>query len=123
MAGMAASAGAEWVAGYVRAWETNDPADIGALFTDDAVYEYRPDDPEAARGRDAIIASWLESRDEPNTWAFDWRLLVDTPELVIVTGRTEYPAEKDYDNLWIIRLAPDGRATHFTEWYMTRART
>jgi ketosteroid isomerase-like protein len=120
---MAASAGAEWGAAYVRAWETNDPADIGALFTDDAVYEYRPDDPEAAHGRDAIVASWLESRDEPGTWAFDWRLLVDTPELVIITGRTEYPAEKDYDNLWVIRLAPDGRATHFTEWYMARPRT
>ena len=42
---------------------------------------------------------------------------------MIITGRTEYPAEKDYDNLWVIRLAPDGRASRFTEWYMTRPRT
>ncbi|MRG61127.1 hypothetical protein GE115_14820 [Agromyces sp. CFH 90414] len=118
-----ASRGAEWVAGYLKAWETNDPADIGALFTDDAVYEFRPDDPEAARGRDAIIAAWLEGKDEPGTWAYDWSLLVDTPELVVVKGRVEYPAAKDYDTLWAVRLEPDGRATHFTEWYMERERT
>ena len=27
-----------WVAGCVRAWETNDPDEIGRLFTDDALY-------------------------------------------------------------------------------------
>ena len=37
-------------------------------------------------------------------------------------GRTDYPAEKLYDNLWVIRLAPDGRASRFTEWYMARDR-
>ena len=34
----------------------------------------------------------------------------------------DYPADKLYDNLWVIRLAPDGRATRFTEWYMERDR-
>ncbi|MFD4422539.1 nuclear transport factor 2 family protein [Agromyces sp. NPDC058484] len=117
-----ASAGAEWVAGYVAAWESNDPEQIGALFTDDAVYEYRPDDPEAARGRDAIVASWLEGRDEPGSWSFDWTLLVDASDLVVVRGVTRYPATKDYDNLWVVRLDADGRATAFTEWYMERKR-
>ncbi|WP_127792744.1 nuclear transport factor 2 family protein [Agromyces sp. LHK192] len=116
------SAGAAWVEGYIRAWETNDPDDIGALFTDDAVYEYRPDDPEAARGREAIIREWIEADDQPGTWTYDWTLLVDTPELAVVVGRVEYPAEKDYDSLWVVRLEPDGRASRFTEWYMERPR-
>jgi ketosteroid isomerase-like protein len=116
------SAGSDWVEGYLQAWESNDPDDIGALFADDAVYEFRPDDPEALRGREAIIDGWLESRDEPDDWTFEWTILTETPELVIVEGRTDYPAEKLYDNLWIIRLDADGRATHFTEWYMERPR-
>ena len=117
------SAGAKWVAGYVAAWESNDPKHIGALFTDDAVYLTAPD-AQPRRGREAIVAGWLEDLDDPGTWAFDWRLLHEdeTPEgnFVIVQGRTEYPAEKDYLNLWVIRLDSSGRATEYTEWYMPR---
>jgi ketosteroid isomerase-like protein len=114
-----ASAGAEWVAGYVAAWESNDPDQIGALFSDDAVYLTAPDaDP--WRGRDAIVAGWLEHLDEPDTWAFDWRVVHEDEGFVVVQGRTEYRADKDYLNLWIIRLDADGRATEFTEWYMPR---
>jgi hypothetical protein len=39
-----------------------------------------------------------------------------------VQGRTDYRGDsRSYDNLWIIQLAGDGRATAFTEWYMPRA--
>ena len=31
-----------WVDGYVRAWNSNDPAAIGALFTEDAAYHTEP---------------------------------------------------------------------------------
>ena len=101
------SAGTDWVDGYVRAWESNDPDDIAAIFTEDAVYEFSPDDPDALRGRDAIIAGWLDSKDEPGDWTFDWEVLVEAPDLVVVQGRTDYPADKLYDNLWVIRLDPD----------------
>ena len=38
-----------------------------------------------------------------------------------VQGRTDYRGNsRSYDNLWIIQLAGDGRATAFTEWYMPR---
>lgn len=116
------SAGSDWVEGYVRAWETNDPDDIAALFTDDAVYEFSPDDPDAMRGREAIVAGWIDSKDDPDEWTFDWEVLVETDDLVVLQGRTDYPASKLYDNLWVIRLADDGRATRFTEWYMERDR-
>jgi len=114
-----ASKGEAWVAGYVAAWESNDPEQIGALFTDDAVYLTAPD-AEPRRGRDAIVAGWLEDLDEPGTWSFDWKILDEHDDFVVVQGRTEYPARKDYLNLWIIRLADDGRATEYTEWYMAR---
>ena len=117
--GAMVSAGAEWVAGYVAAWESNDPEQIGALFSDDAVYLTSPD-AEPRRGRQQIVAGWLEDFDEPDTWAFDWRLVHEDEGFVVVQGRTEYRADKDYLNLWIIRLDADGRATEFTEWYMPR---
>ena len=59
---------------YLRAWTTNDPADIGALFSDDAVY--RPTPMSAGwHGRDAIVAKWLARKDAPGIWSFESRSL------------------------------------------------
>ncbi|MFF2272368.1 nuclear transport factor 2 family protein [Agromyces sp. NPDC058136] len=109
-----------WVDGYLRAWRSNDPAEIGALFTDDAVYLTAPD-AAPRRGRAAIVAGWVDDADAPGEWSFEWHLVHETSALAIVQGRTAYPAERDYLNLWVIRFAPDGRASEFTEWYMPRA--
>ena len=113
------STGEQWATRYVEAWESNDPEQIGALFSDDAVYLTAPDH-EPRRGREAIVAGWLEDRDEPGTWSFDWKILHEDDGFVVVQGKTFYPAEKDYLNLWVIRLDSDGRATEYTEWYMPR---
>ena len=94
-------------------------ADRGALQRRCRV-PHRSPDADPWRGRDAIIAGWLEDLDEPDTWAFDWRLVHEDEGFVVVQGRTEYRADKDYLNLWIIRLDADGRANEFTEWYMPR---
>ena len=60
----------DWLDRYVAAWRSNDSADIEALFTDDAVYGYRPwdSDEHTVRGREAIVASWLEEPDQPESW-------------------------------------------------------
>lgn len=113
------TAGEEWTRAYIQAWSSNDPEQIGALFSDDARYLTSPDS-EPRVGREAIVAGWLDDRDEPGTWTFEWEILQEVGGFVAVQGRTAYPAERDYLNLWIIRLGPDGRATEFTEWYMPR---
>jgi uncharacterized protein (TIGR02246 family) len=107
-----------WIDGYVRAWDTNDPRDIGDLFTDDAVYYTAPFRP-PWRGRDKIVAGWLDRKDEPGDAEFDWEPLVVTPEVAVVQGTTRYrdPAQT-YSNLWVIRLDGEGRASEFTEWWM-----
>jgi ketosteroid isomerase-like protein len=108
----------EWVDGYVRAWNSNDPADIGALFTDDAVYFTEPYEA-PWRGRDEIVAKWLEHRDEPGQTTFHWQPLVETPELSILTGTTVYrDPPRSYSNLWVIRFDSEGRCREFTEWWM-----
>lgn len=107
-----------WVGLYTRAWESNDPADIRALFTDDA--EYRPRPYVAPwRGHAEIVDGWLEARDEPGDARFAWTPVVSTDEIGVLEGTTEYTRSGGtYSNLWVIRFAPDGRATSFTEWWM-----
>ena len=123
-----------WVAAYVRAWTSNDPDEIGPLFTADALY-YTAPGLEPVRGREAIVADWLKRKDEPGTWTFRHEILAvaDDPASAsgqtvgFVRGWTDYAATADgpatsYDNLWVIRLDPTGRAAEFTEWWMEQGK-
>lgn len=106
-----------WIDAYTKAWESNEPDDIRALFSEDAEYRTEPYS-EPWVGHEEIVAGWLEAADTAGEWSFDWHALVETPDLCIVQGETEYNDGPDYNNLWVIRLAPDGRADSFTEWWM-----
>jgi hypothetical protein len=106
----------EWVEAYRRAWESNAPPEIGALFTDDALYYTEPH-AEPWRGRAGIVEGWLARRDEPGDATFEWQPLVETDELGVVTASTTY-STVSYRNLWVIRFGPDGRCSEFTEWFM-----
>ncbi|MET0739961.1 MAG: nuclear transport factor 2 family protein [Candidatus Nanopelagicales bacterium] len=112
---------ARWIDGYVRAWNSNDPTDIGALFTDDAAYHTAPFRT-PWRGRQQIIDGWLDRKDEPGEATFEWHLVLDTDDLSVVQGTTTYPDET-FSNLWLIRLDADGRSREFTEWWMEQPRS
>lgn len=111
--------GEKWTAAYVEAWKSNEPQHIAALFSEDAKYLTNPDS-EPRVGRADIVAGWLEDLDEPDAWTFEWWIVREDAGFVVIEGRTKYPAERDYLNLWIVRLDAEGRATEFTEWYMPR---
>jgi ketosteroid isomerase-like protein len=103
---------------YIRAWNSNDPDEIGALFTDDALYYTEPFTP-PWRGRAEIIERWLARKDKPGQATFEWHPLVVTPEVAIITGTARYKEPPSvYSNLWVLRLDPDGRCREFTEWWM-----
>lgn len=111
---------AAWMDGYVRAWTSNAPEEIGELFTADAVYDPQTGDGPWT-GRDEIVAGWQEIGDEAGSWTFDWEPLVDEPALAIITGRTVYADEdaRSYRNLWVMRFEPDHhRCIEFTEWWI-----
>lgn len=106
------------MASYVRAWESNEPAAIAALFTEDARY-YTAPFREPWRGREAIVGGWLDRRDEPDGWSFERDAPTVAGDLGFVRGRTRYAdPPTTYSNLWVVRLAPDGRCAEFTEWWM-----
>ncbi len=107
-----------WMGGYLTAWESNDPGDIGSLFTEDALY-YTAPFREPWRGGEGIVAGWLEHRDEPDEWTFRWEVLAIADDLGLVRGWTTYTDPPTaYSNLWVIRLADGGRCSEFVEWWM-----
>jgi ketosteroid isomerase-like protein len=106
-----------WITDYQRAWDSNAPDDIRALFTDDAEYRTAPHDPPRV-GIDAIVAGWIEDQDQPGDHAFTWSEAGIDGDVAFVEGVTTYDGGRVYSNLWVIRFADDGRATSFTEWYM-----
>lgn len=103
---------------YVAAWETNDPDDIAALFTDEATYRTAPYR-QPWRGREAIVRGWIDRRDDPGTWIFRSDVLAVGDGVGFVEGVTTYPGppRRTYRNLWVIHMEGD-RCRDFTEWWM-----
>jgi uncharacterized protein (TIGR02246 family) len=106
-----------WVGEYVRAWSSNDPEDIGGLFTDDANY-YTAPFRQPWSGRNAIVRDWIDRKDEPGDWKFRSDVLAIADDVAFVQGQTDYASDgKTYSNLWVIRMR-EGRCSEFTEWWM-----
>jgi len=107
-----------WVEAYVRAWQSNDPADIGRLFAEDALY-YTAPHREPWQGRETIVAGWIGRKDEPDTWTFRFEVLAVAGDLGFVRGWTNYDSSPPtaVSNLWVIRLGPNGECREFTEWW------
>ncbi|WP_353808690.1 nuclear transport factor 2 family protein [Agromyces sp. SYSU T00194] len=106
-----------WVERYRRAWISNDPGDIRSLFTEHAEYTSTPGT-EPYRGHEEIVSWWLENADGPDETTFTWEPLLVGDTRAVIEGRTVYLGATAYRNLWVIDLAPDGRATAFTEWWV-----
>ena len=115
-----------WLDAYTEAWKSYDPEAIGALFAEDCVYRYHPFD-EPLRGREAIVASWVEDDpDEPGTYDGAYEPVAVDGDLAVAVGASTYtrgpggPIRAIYDNCFLIRFDAEGRCREFTEWYMKR---
>src|SRR5260370_18881957 len=80
-----------WLDAYVQAWLSYDPAEIGALFSEDAVCYYHPYD-EPVRGRAEIVASWVEPprRDPDGMYGGRYEPLAIEGDLAVAHGRSQY---------------------------------
>ena len=111
-----------WLDRYVDAWRSYDAAAIGALFAPDAEYRYHPkDDP--VRGRDAIVADWLEDRDDAGTYEAAYEVLAIDGEQHVAVGWTRYftgdgTLDNEYSNIYLCRFDAEGRCSSFTEWWI-----
>lgn len=114
-----------WMRAYLSAWSSDAPADIAALFTEDAVYRPGPFD-EPWEGHDAIVREWVACGDSALEWSFEYDVVAHQGDTFVVTGITDYPggtgraykSATTYANVWIVQLAQDGRASEFTEYWM-----
>jgi len=117
-----------WLAGYVEAWRSYDPEAIGRLFAEDALYRYHPWDepaPSHVRGRDAIVASWREDEDAPESWRAEYRPWLVHGDRAVAVGTSRYLAgdgsvESEYSNVFFLVFDDDGRCREFSEIYMKR---
>jgi hypothetical protein len=121
-----------WLDAYLEAWRSYDLAQIGALFSDDAVYAHSPfDEGDPVRGRAAItlrvscanVASGLEEPDAPGSWEAQYTPLAIDGNIAVAQGRTRYllpdgKLEREYANSFVMQFDQAGRCTRFTEWYM-----
>ena len=110
-----------WLDRYVAAWKSNLADDIAALFAEDAEYRYHPAD-EPVRGRDAIVASWLEEPDEPGTIDAHYEPLAIEGENHVAQGWSRYFTDgelsDEYWNIFLCRFDAAGCCTSFTEWWI-----
>ncbi|HEX9863742.1 MAG TPA: nuclear transport factor 2 family protein [Acidimicrobiia bacterium] len=107
-----------WMEDYIEAWSSNDPDQIAALFTVDAVYDPQTADGEM-HGHAEIVEWWRAADDDPDNWDFEWLPLVESDDIAVVTGATRYfepPAS--YRNLFVIKFDEFDRCRDFTEWYI-----
>jgi hypothetical protein len=107
-----------WLAGYERAWRTAGTSSLGELFTRDATYQQSPYE-EPLRGLSAIAAMWEQERDGPDEpFTMTCRVVAVDDRVAVVRVEVDYESgsPSEYQDLWVVRFASDGRCVAFEEW-------
>jgi ketosteroid isomerase-like protein len=127
---------ARWLARYVEAWRSYDPAEIGDLFSEDCEYRYHPYD-EPIVGRKAVMESWLgegdhddaSERDRPGTYDASYEPVAVDGDVAVATGASTYftepggPVKTVYYNCFVMRFDGEGRCREFTEYFIERPKS
>ncbi len=116
-----------WLAAYLKAWRSDSPEDIVALFESHARYFTAPFR-EPYVGHDAIVTWWTGQGDSAVAWSFDYDVIATNGPLYVIKGVTTYPDGSDdpgtpetFDNIWLVTLTENGTASEFVEYWMLRA--
>jgi ketosteroid isomerase-like protein len=109
---------ADWLEGYERAWRTAGADPLAELFAEDATYSTAPYE-KPHRGLAAIAAMWDTERLGPDEeFEFETEVLAAEGDTAVVRVLVRYgpPKDKEYRDLWVIRLDAAGLCFHFEEW-------
>lgn len=112
-----------WLDRYITAWRTYDPGEIADLFASEATYAFNPWGEGTVVGRDAIVESWRDDRDEPGSWEAWYKPFAVEGDRAAVIGESKYTNPDGtlrdlYYNNWTLRFDADGRCVEFVESFM-----
>jgi hypothetical protein len=91
----------------------------------DAEYRYHPYDAEPVRGRDAIVASWLDEENEAERdkseasyepYAVEGNAAVAIGSSRYYTDASRRTLDKEYFNAFLLRFDSEGKCASFTEY-------
>jgi nuclear transport factor 2 (NTF2) superfamily protein len=119
-----------WLDAYEHAWQTYDPDEVAALFSEDAEYRWHPyDEPE--KGRDAIVNAWINpggnasDRDAPGTYKGEYEPFAVDGNRAVAIGTSTYWTDASrskvarlYYNNWLLEFDDEGKCSSFIEYYM-----
>ena len=110
-----------WLDRYFDAWRSNDPAQVAALFADDARYFV---DPFAAprEGRDAIVKAWVDGGVQPELRIAYEPLAMSGDRGVAhwAVSFAEEGSRRELDGILQLDFDAEGRCVVHREWYATR---
>ena len=107
-----------WLSDYEAAWRAPGTEHLAALFTTDAIYLQSPYERPVA-GLSAIQQMWEAEREGPDeVFTLDTEIVAVEGPTAVVRAEVRYagPPSQEYRDLWVIRLADDGRCRWFEEW-------
>jgi SnoaL-like domain len=107
-----------WIEAYERAWRTPGTEVLAELFAPEATYSMAPFE-EPYRGLDAIAELWEAERVGPDeVFTMESEIVAVEGDTGVVRVEVRYgePAQRLYRDLWIVRLADNGRCLAFEEW-------
>ncbi len=114
-----------WLDGYVDAWRRNEAGPVEELFTEDAVYRFRPYGGmgRVAEGIAEIVDAWVDEPGDTGEWDASYSVYAVDDDRAVAIGTSRYLATEDqpesvYYNCFLLRFAPDGRCAEFTEYWM-----
>jgi ketosteroid isomerase-like protein len=113
-----------WLDRYVEAWKSRDPDRVSALFTEEAVYRYRPyPGGRTLEGKTAIVQGWLAHSDGPDDWEASYEVFTVDGDRAVAVGTTRYFGSDEvpddvFHNCFLLRFGADGRCAEFTEYWM-----
>lgn len=112
---------------YFRAWVSNDPDEVAALFSRDAFYHTGPF-AEPWRGRGAIVAAWVGDPEQQAGVRYAFEPLAVAGDAGIAAWRVSYTrnaprrAAVEVDGVLVAWFDDDGRCAEHREWAVRRER-
>ena len=113
-----------WLERFGQAWETRDPEQAAALFSDDGSYREAPFD-EPLTGAHEIREHWSNLPKARDDISFTWEILALTESGGIARWQGAYtPVDREtrleFDGILFVSLDDEGRCRDFREWTIRR---